>query len=413
MKRLLGILFVLLLASPSRAILLLDGNVPPGCSVAAGVLTCTGFAGSGASLTGIDGNDTEINRLIDAAVGGGTLNFSGTTGTFSSSVTATEFNVTRTTDPQQVQLYEGTGDGNESVIITTAAMAGNATITFTKTLAFTGTFTDGKLCQYASSGNVISCTADTNGTGDFMKDGSVPMEGALVPNAANTLALGSATAEWADLFLGDGAIIYGQNDQSNTLTSSATAWTAALDLSVQGGDVTIADAGVKLTGSNGSLTILGLGDGQDEDVKIDLNTTANTIEITSPASSATTVDFNALNLVTTGKINGALDVVGDSDNHTLTATELYGGFVEMTGAGTVIINDNATTGMSFCVFSTGANAVLVRSYKPSDSIILKAGTDLGSGVAAKVTKAGQVGCFIASSVADKWRQVSGDTWATE
>jgi len=63
------------------------------------------------------------------------------------------------------------------------------------------------------------------GTGDFLADGTVPMTGAIVPNAANTIALGSASAEWADLFLGDGAIIYGQNDQSNTMTSGASGWT--------------------------------------------------------------------------------------------------------------------------------------------------------------------------------------------
>jgi hypothetical protein len=81
------------------------------------------------------------------------------------------------------------------------------------------------------------------------------MTGAPVPNAANTIALGSATAEWADLYLGDGAIIYGQNDQSATLTSSASTWTASA--------MTVTGA---LTG-NGAVT---LGDGGD-DVKIKLN----------------------------------------------------------------------------------------------------------------------------------------------
>ena len=64
------------------------------------------------------------------------------------------------------------------------------------------------------------------GTGDFLADASVPFTGAPVPNAVNTIALGSNAAEWADLFLGDGAIIYGQNDSSATLTSSASKWTA-------------------------------------------------------------------------------------------------------------------------------------------------------------------------------------------
>lgn len=55
---------------------------------------------------------------------------------------------------------------------------------------------------------------------------TVTAGGAVVPASANGAALGSATLEWADLFLHDGAVIYGQADQSATLTSSASLWTA-------------------------------------------------------------------------------------------------------------------------------------------------------------------------------------------
>jgi len=47
---------------------------------------------------------------------------------------------------------------------------------------------------------------------------------ALIPGSADAIALGSATAEWANLYLGDGAIIYSQNDQSVTITSSTNGW---------------------------------------------------------------------------------------------------------------------------------------------------------------------------------------------
>lgn len=50
--------------------------------------------------------------------------------------------------------------------------------------------------------------------------------GAVTPASANGAALGSATNEWADLFLHDGGVIYGQANQSATLTSSASLWTA-------------------------------------------------------------------------------------------------------------------------------------------------------------------------------------------
>jgi hypothetical protein len=94
------------------------------------------------------------------------------------------------------------------------------------------TFTDGKYCTY-STANGFTCNADGGeGAGDLKADGTVPMTAALVPNAANTVALGSTAAEWADIYFGDGAIIYGQNDQSNTITSSATGWSFAKPVTV-------------------------------------------------------------------------------------------------------------------------------------------------------------------------------------
>ena len=89
--------------------------------------------------------------------------------------------------------------------------------------------------KYLKSGASAVSWDTPAGTGDFKADGSVPFTAALVPNAANTVALGSTSAEIADIYLGDGAIIYGQNDQSNTITSSATGWSFAKP-------ITIADA---------------------------------------------------------------------------------------------------------------------------------------------------------------------------
>ena len=161
------------------------------------------------------------------------------------------------------------------------------------------------------------------------------------------------------------------------------------DLTVSGADVTIAAAGVKLTGSNGSLTILGLGDGQDEDVKIDLNSTANTIEITSPASSATTIDINTLNLVSTGTISGGIPSTTDADGMNITAAQAYGYMHFAGGAGTWNLPAVAT-GMSLCVYSTTAAAVVINPDN-SDRIILN-GTALADGDS--ITSASGAGDFI-------------------
>jgi hypothetical protein len=62
------------------------------------------------------------------------------------------------------------------------------------------------------------------GTGDFKADGTVPMTGALV--STGNKDIGSTSAEAGNIYIADGKIIYGQNDQSATLTSGAGKFTA-------------------------------------------------------------------------------------------------------------------------------------------------------------------------------------------
>ena len=62
-------------------------------------------------------------------------------------------------------------------------------------------------------------------------------------------------------------------------------------------DITLATDGVKLTGSGGTLTMLGLGTGADEDLKFDLNGTANEVDVTS-TTGVTDFDLGTINLKT-------------------------------------------------------------------------------------------------------------------
>ena len=95
--------------------------------------------------------------------------------------------------------------------------------TAARNVAKAGTLTNTKWCT--SDGTVINCATDAPaGSGDFLADGSVPMTGALVSTGNQNI--GSTSAEAGNVYLKDGAVIYGQNDQSATLTSSAGKWTA-------------------------------------------------------------------------------------------------------------------------------------------------------------------------------------------
>src|SRR5574343_1423304 len=149
-----------------------------------------------------------------------------------------------------------TATANTTANTWTFASGTGATFAFTPSVVFTGGIgstlspatSDGAALGttslmwsdlFLASGGVINwsngdvtATHSTNAlafagaSSGYSFDAAVTVTGAALPWTANTYALGSATNEWADLFLGDGAAIYGQNDQSATLTSSAGKWTA-------------------------------------------------------------------------------------------------------------------------------------------------------------------------------------------
>ena len=61
-------------------------------------------------------------------------------------------------------------------------------------------------------------TLDGSAAGAATFNAGVTSGGALLPSAANTHALGSASAEWSDLYLGDFSVIYFGSDQDTKLT---------------------------------------------------------------------------------------------------------------------------------------------------------------------------------------------------
>jgi hypothetical protein len=193
---------------------------------------------------------------------------------------------------------------------------------------------------------------------------------------------------------------------SNAGTSAWHLSGVVLD-STQG--ITLGSAGVKLSASNGSITILGLGDGQDEDMKIDLNTTANQITISSPASSADTVSLSALNLVTTGNINGGIKVEKDDDS--LAAAQCYGTFHWYSGGAETITLPAAVVGMNLCVYASDAT---VKNIDPNgtDTIVLN-GTALTAGY--QIESPGAAGNFIClmSFTANQWTTLGqSGVWIT-
>lgn len=233
------------------------------------------------------------------------------------------------------------------------------------------------------------------GANTFTADQTIT--GNILPEAANTRTIGSATAEWADLYLGDGAVINLGNDQDVTITH-------------------VADSGLTLAANSEDLT---------------LAATANTWTVSS-STGVTDIKFqgaaaaNAMNLATTGTILGAVKVLNagateGSGAHTYSpgAADIYGSMILITDSDSVTtVNlpdyqasadaDHVKIGASVCVYNTVAKATIV-DVAADDKITTTNGTTNAAG--ASVTGPATIGafsCFMlvsASSDVGNWAQL--------
>ncbi len=191
----------------------------------------------------------------------------------------------------------------------------------------------------------------------------------LLPDTVDGATIGSTSAEWSDIYLATGAVIYGENGQTNNLTSSSTGWTASLDLTVLGGDLTLGSAGAaaRLTGGNGFFTFTGAGDGGTaEALTLNLNT-SNAATI-STSTGVLTLGFSAINLVTTGTISGLMPTVVENTATTYNITQAQA------RAGTFFVNTNAGTKTWVLPAAEAGMAVCVRQGQ-SVAQIMRADTD--------------------------------------
>ena len=117
--------------------------------------------------------------------------------------------------------------------------------------------------------------------------------------------------------LENGETITNVTDGVVAITSPSTTFSG--DTTVTGSDVTIGAAGVKLTGDgDGALTLLGLGDGSDEDLTINLDDTANTIVLSSSTgatriSGLASFGLGTAGVLLTGDGDGAITFLGEGD----------------------------------------------------------------------------------------------------
>lgn len=195
---------------------------------------------------------------------------------------------------------------------------------------------EGRLLLQADQGDDISDTwelaSQVDGVMTIGNDSSV--KGTIVNNvtlAANGDAtfLGDVTVTGADVLVGaagvkltgdgDGALtllgLGNGSDEDLTINLDDTANTVVLSSSTSADTIvglasySLGAAGVKLTGDgDGAITLLGLGDGSDEDLTINLDDTANTAVITT-STGVTTITIGAMGITTTGTNVAAASVL--------------------------------------------------------------------------------------------------------
>jgi hypothetical protein len=362
---------------------------------------------------------------------GGTVILDGS-GAFSGAVTAASFAPTRTAAAQYIQLYEGTGSGDNYQTFTTPALSANAAYTLPTGLPAT----DGLILSCTSAG-IMSWAADAaaegSGSGtmtttkeagsgvgsadvvslDFLAGFDLTDDGTETNIALDlseyTGVIGSASGEIGNIYMGDSAVIYGQADQSNYLTSSATGWATSLDLTITGSDLYIGAAGVKLTGDgDGAITFLGLGDGSDEDLTLNLDDTSNT-GVFSSSTGLATLDFGVISLYTTGGLSGKVPIEEKSSTSNITAEPYcYGGIVTNTGAsGAIVLTlPDAVKGMSLKVILTVAQDVDINPQN-GEQILVKTNA---AGDALSSDKVIGSACTLIAVSDTQWMATTEGTW---
>ncbi len=222
--------------------------------------------------------------------------------------------------------------------------------------------------------------------------GAITATGHIIPGAADTYDLGSAAAEIANIYLGDGAIIYGQNDQSATLTASASKWTA------NNFDVTTA-FGIPATVTGAAASTWTLVDDNASGLSIGASGKADLIKVITTNDSEGVTMSGTLGV--TGAVTATAGVIGNTlvdstpDSNSSVSGEL--------------ISVVTTTGYA----ASFGDLVVVVAYN-SGPVVKKADADAAGTVGrlyliAESISAGESGTALRSGIAryDTW------DWATE
>jgi hypothetical protein len=166
------------------------------------------------------------------------------------------------------------------------------------------------------------------------------------------------------------------------------------------------------------LTLL---DSANEGLNIDFNTANdNEVEIKSGTDKGVTrLSFSSLNMVTTGTMLGAINVVSKDANYTIGtdyANEAYGTmFINSDNDTQTLTLPSAVAGMSLCVMNgQGVTAALTLDAGASDYIVLDgARTTVAAEYIVSSGAAGDFVCVFAADATDWYVMGKAGTWTEE
>jgi len=375
-------------------------------------------ASAGLTLAGITlttpviGAATGTSLDVSGDVAGSTVTIdNGGTITFTDGASDT---ITHTNDTGIAMVSESGTVTIESVVFTGGALSsattfnGSGDITTTEDLVigdakYIGSTTDKLAMQIEADGDIV-LTDDLAVNGD-----DITADGALTITAP-TITLDADGTNDMDVVL--------------KVDDNGTDWSVTIDGSegqVVIGDGDDIDHSIKIDSDTNYFTMnwdednaeLELTSEGDETLVIDLDhTTDQYIGIDGSGSGATHIDFAAMNLVTTGSISGALNVIADSDGHTLTTAQGYGFFYINTGAsgGTTVTLPDAVVGMNGCVVLDTADDV---NIQPNGSERILVDTDTNGDYISSDMTIGSYYCVVAVSATQWMPMGQAGTWTEE
>jgi hypothetical protein len=240
----------------------------------------------------------------------------------------------------------------------------------------------------------IGATGDVTGLGAIGADGLITFTNATEASAVGTAAvvLSGGLGVAKDIWVGDdinmasnGAVLTLGADSPVTLTHSASTLTLAGTLVASAAEIngTITLANDETIANSTDTQIVFTSNG-NEDLILDLDTATDNEVSFSSSTGVTQVNFSALNLVTTGTILGAVNVVVTTDgSESPTAAQMYGTmFIADHGTATsdtTYTLPAAAAGMSACFYDNGAGTGGITIEIDDADVIILNGTALTAG----------------------------------